>query len=76
MSGSAFLTGGRAARLLPRLLQYWMPERCQGVVQRVFMLNESVVISCALPEASQAALWYQLYRLQRQLLEQALQVAE
>lgn len=76
LTSSYEAAGGRAARLLPRLLQYWMPERCQGVVQRVFMLHESVVISCAPPEASQAALWYQLYRLQRQLLEQALQVAE
>jgi hypothetical protein len=67
---------GRAARLLPRLLQHWMPERYQGVVQRLFVLNESVLISCAPPEASQATLWYQLYRLQRQLLEQSLQVAE
>jgi hypothetical protein len=67
---------GRALRLLFRLLQYWMPEHCQGVVQRTFILDESVLISCAPPEASQAALWYQLYCLQRQLLEQALRVVE
>ncbi|MEW9809480.1 MAG: hypothetical protein AB2989_06550 [Candidatus Symbiodolus clandestinus] len=61
------------ARLLPLLLQRWLPERFQGVMQRIFTLNDTLFISCTSPEGSQASLWYQLYREQRQLLEQVLQ---
>lgn len=64
-----------AARLLPILLQEWSPERFDGVVQRIFVLHNAVMLSCAPAAASQAELWYRLYLRQRQLLNSAVQTA-
>ncbi|ATM88301.1 MULTISPECIES: type III secretion system protein [Yersinia] len=53
---------------LLQLLQCWRLERFNGVPQRIYLLKTDMMVSCSLPEMSDAEFWYQLYRQQCALL--------
>lgn len=55
---------------LLQLLQCWRLERFNGVPQRIYLLKTDMMVSCSLPEMSDAEFWYQLYRQQCALLRQ------
>jgi type III secretion system chaperone SycN len=69
LSAGMTLPSEHTGRALNTLLARCDPRNTFGLPMRVYVLDEQIVLSCTLPQATPAGLWLRVHRLQRLWLE-------
>lgn len=54
--------------ILLRVLQHCIPQNTQGIVQRAFIVDGELMLSCELPPEEDPLFWYQIVCWQQRIL--------